>query len=47
MTEGSKERTYSDEEVQAWLKRELPHWYLEGAGFAANTTRTAGRGRSW
>src|SRR5580704_7177560 len=30
MTEQSKERTYSDEEVEARLKRELPHWYLEG-----------------
>ena len=30
MTEGSKERTYSDEEVQEWLKRELQHWHLEG-----------------
>jgi 4a-hydroxytetrahydrobiopterin dehydratase len=25
-----KERTYSDEEIQTRLKRELPHWYLEG-----------------
>ena len=30
MTERSKERTYSDEEVNERLRRELPHWYLEG-----------------
>ena len=29
MNEQSKERTYNDEEVQARLKQELPHWYLE------------------
>jgi len=26
----NKERTYSDDEVTARLKSELPHWYLEG-----------------
>ena len=31
MTERSKDRTYSDEEVKERLQRELPHWYLEGA----------------
>ena len=30
MNEQSKERTYSGEEVEARLKSELPHWYLEG-----------------
>jgi len=25
-----KERTYTDDEVTARLKRDLPHWYLEG-----------------
>ena len=30
MTESTKERTYSSEEIEARLKRELPHWYLEG-----------------
>ena len=25
----TSERTYSDEEVQERLKKELPHWYLE------------------
>lgn len=30
MSEKSKERTYSDEEVEARLKKELPQWYLEG-----------------
>lgn len=30
MNERSKERTYSDEEVEARLKSELPKWHLEG-----------------
>src|SRR5262249_36594388 len=25
----SKERTYSDDEIQSRLKKDLPHWYLE------------------
>ncbi|ACK51336.1 transcriptional coactivator/pterin dehydratase [Methylocella silvestris BL2] len=29
MTESIKERVYSDEEVEAKLKAELPHWRLE------------------
>jgi 4a-hydroxytetrahydrobiopterin dehydratase len=29
MTEQAKERTYTDAEVEARLKSELPHWYLE------------------
>jgi 4a-hydroxytetrahydrobiopterin dehydratase len=29
MTERSKERTYTDAEIEARLKSELPHWYLE------------------
>ncbi len=29
-TEAKKESTYSDEEVEALLKRDLPHWHLEG-----------------
>jgi 4a-hydroxytetrahydrobiopterin dehydratase len=29
MTETKTERTYSDEEIQQRLKRDLPHWYLE------------------
>ena len=29
MTERSKERTYADAEIEARLKTELPHWYLE------------------
>src|SRR5215470_11860146 len=29
MTERSKERTYTDAEIEARLKAELPHWYLE------------------
>src|ERR1700756_3085908 len=29
MAESSKERTYSDEEIQKRLKHDLPHWYLE------------------
>ncbi len=27
--EDGKEKTYSDKEVEARLKQELPHWYLE------------------
>ncbi|MCX4191216.1 4a-hydroxytetrahydrobiopterin dehydratase [Methylophaga sp. OBS1] len=27
--EDGKEKTYTDEEVEARLKQELPHWYLE------------------
>jgi len=38
------EETYSDEEVEARLKEELPHWYLETAGFGANTKPVAGKG---
>ena len=29
MTESSKERTYTDDEVRERLQRELPRWYLE------------------
>jgi 4a-hydroxytetrahydrobiopterin dehydratase len=29
MAEAPQERTYSDEEIQQRLKRDLPHWYLE------------------
>src|SRR6516165_2940753 len=29
MPEGNNERTYTDEEIQQRLKRDLPHWYLE------------------
>src|SRR5258708_3229674 len=29
MTEAKSERTYSDDEIQQRLKRDLPHWYLE------------------
>ncbi len=30
MTESTKECTHSDQEVEDRLKRELPHWFLEG-----------------
>ena len=30
MTDEKKERTYSDEEIEARLKQDLPHWHLEG-----------------
>jgi 4a-hydroxytetrahydrobiopterin dehydratase len=29
MSEAKKERTYTDEEIEQRLKRDLPHWYLE------------------
>jgi len=41
MTEQSKERIYSDAEVEARLKRDLPHWHLEG-GFIRRKYRTHG-----
>src|SRR3979409_279927 len=41
MTERSKERTYSDEQVKARLQQELPHWYLEG-GWIRRKYRTHG-----
>jgi 4a-hydroxytetrahydrobiopterin dehydratase len=41
MSEHGKERTYSDAEVTARLKRELPHWTLDG-GFIYRKYRTHG-----
>jgi 4a-hydroxytetrahydrobiopterin dehydratase len=41
MSEHGKERTYGDAEVAARLKRELPHWKLEG-GFICRKYRTHG-----
>jgi 4a-hydroxytetrahydrobiopterin dehydratase len=29
MAEANKERTYSDDEIERRLKRDLPHWHLE------------------
>jgi 4a-hydroxytetrahydrobiopterin dehydratase len=37
----SKERTYSNDEVIARLKRELPHWRLDG-GFICRRYNTSG-----
>jgi 4a-hydroxytetrahydrobiopterin dehydratase len=37
----SKERTYSDAEVTARLKRDLPHWSLDN-GFICRKYKTAG-----
>ena len=45
MAEGKSERTYSDEEIQQRLKRDLPHWYLETVGYAASIAPTAGKVR--
>src|SRR5580692_2628200 len=39
MSERTKERTYSDAEVEAWLKANLPHWRLED-GWIRRTYRT-------
>src|SRR5260370_32956593 len=39
MTERSKERTYTDAEVEARLKTELPHWYREN-GWILRKDRT-------
>jgi len=41
MNETTKKRTYSDAEVEARLKRDLPHWYLEG-GWIRRRYRTHG-----
>src|SRR5271157_3880198 len=40
MTETKTERTYSDEEIQQRLKRDLPHWYLEN-GWIRRKYRTS------
>jgi 4a-hydroxytetrahydrobiopterin dehydratase len=40
-SEREKERTYSDEEVEARLKQELPHWYLE-KGWIRRKYKTSG-----
>jgi Pterin-4a-carbinolamine dehydratase len=39
--ERTEERTYTDEEVQARLKEELPHWYLE-EGWIRRKYKTSG-----
>ena len=39
--ERSAEETYSDEEVEARLKEELPHWYLED-GWIRRKYKTSG-----
>ncbi len=39
MSERTKERTYNDAEVEAWLKANLPHWRLED-GWIRRTYRT-------
>lgn len=41
MSESAKQRTYSDEEVEARLKDELPRWSLE-AGFIRRRYETHG-----
>jgi len=39
--EDGTERTYTDEEVEAKLKAELPHWYLEN-GWIRRKYKTSG-----
>src|SRR5690606_27204780 len=41
MAERQRERVYTDEEVEARLKEELPHWYLEN-GWIRRRYRTSG-----
>jgi 4a-hydroxytetrahydrobiopterin dehydratase len=41
MSERPKERTYSDEEIEARLKNELPQWHLEN-GFIRRRYETHG-----
>lgn len=38
------EETYSDAEMEARLEEELPHWYVEKAGYGVNTRPAAGKG---
>ena len=40
MTQDSKERTYEPDEIEARLRRELPHWHYEN-GWIRRTFRTA------
>ena len=42
MTERSKERTYTDAEIEARLKSELPHWYLENGWIRRMVINTVG-----
>ena len=39
--EENNDKTYSDEEVEAILKEELPHWYLEN-GWIRRKYKTSG-----
>ncbi|MBT3504892.1 MAG: 4a-hydroxytetrahydrobiopterin dehydratase, partial [Piscirickettsiaceae bacterium] len=39
--EDEDERVYSDDEVEAFLKAELPHWYLEN-GWIRRKYKTSG-----
>lgn len=39
--EENKDKTYTDEEVEAKLKQELPHWYLEN-GWIRRKYKTSG-----
>ena len=41
MSEESKERVYEPDEIDARLKRELPHWRYEN-GWIRRTFRTSG-----
>ena len=41
MSEQSKERVYGPDEIEARLKRELPHWRYEN-GWIRRTFRTSG-----
>jgi 4a-hydroxytetrahydrobiopterin dehydratase len=41
MSEDSKERVYQPDEIEARLKRELPHWRYEN-GWIRRTFRTSG-----
>ena len=41
MAQSTKERTYSDQEIEARLKRDLPRWHLSG-GFIRRKYETHG-----
>ena len=39
------EQVYSQEDIEARLQEELPHWHYEGAGYAGSTRPMVGKAR--
>jgi 4a-hydroxytetrahydrobiopterin dehydratase len=44
MSEESKERVYEADEIEARLKRELPHWRYENGWIRLRIPRQSGQG---